>query len=60
MWSSLPSSFTMRPNNLEQESGNVSVLCQTLPEETSGEVCVSVNPNENTVSGICLWAVRGM
>lgn len=60
MWSSLPSSLTVRPNNSEQESGEVLVLCQTLPEETSGEVCVSVNPNENTVSGIGLWAVRGV
>ena len=41
----------MRPNSLEQESGGVSVLFQTLSGETSGEVCASVNPGENTISG---------
>lgn len=53
MWFSPPSSPTMRPSSLEQESGGLSVLCQNLPEEPSGEVCVSGHP---PLGGAEVWS----
>lgn len=46
MWFSSP----VRPNSLEQEAGGIVIPFQTLPEETSGEVCALVHLDENTVS----------